>query len=439
MSTETRVRATMAGFATLAALLALLVGRRRRLRRRLRHGDAADRRRRGRRPADGDDRALPAADRRFDLDVPRRRSGRRLRQAELGRGVRGHGRRRSPARWASRCARRSRRPIQLTWYEQTRDRRPAPSRSAAPTTPAAMLSDEWYSPYLLRVDEAPEHLQAGATWTIDYTKTKTTSSKPTATTNQTESWKVDGVDVVTAVPAGTFNALKVTRTDTADGSDQDAVVRARRRQGPRAHRRRPLRRADHLHHRPVASPIPSPRAAGRGLGRGVWRGSERYWFSISRFMKIAPSVTIFSPGVRPPRTRMRPSISGPTSTRRMRKTLPSVATMTKVLSPSVSTALDAIDDDLAAAVVADVDLREHLGLQPVVLVRDDAADLDGARGRDRRRRRCARPGPRTSRPGRPAPGSSPCRPPRPGPDPARRRRPAPTPMSRLEIVSSGVA
>ena len=81
-----------------------------------------------------------------------------------------------------------------------------------------MLSDEWYSPYLLRVDEAPEHLQAGASWAINYVKTKTTSSKPTAMTNESEGWAVDGVDVVTAVPAGTFNALKVTRTDTADGS-----------------------------------------------------------------------------------------------------------------------------------------------------------------------------------------------------------------------------
>jgi len=36
--------------------------------------------------------------------------------------------------------------------------------------------------------------------------------------NQAETWTVEGVDVVTKVPAGTFNALKVTRTDTADGS-----------------------------------------------------------------------------------------------------------------------------------------------------------------------------------------------------------------------------
>ena len=145
--------------------------------------------------------------------------------------------------------------IQMTWYEQTATDVRRHHDQLSDNT-GRQLSDEWYSPYLLRVDEAPEHLQVGATWTINYTKTKTTSSKPTETTNQIESWKVEAVDTVTAVPAGTFNALKVTRTDTADGSDQDAVVRARRRQGPRTHRRRPLRRADRLHHRPVASSDP---------------------------------------------------------------------------------------------------------------------------------------------------------------------------------------
>ena len=107
--------------------------------------------------------------------------------------------------------------IQLTWYEQTgTDVRRHHDQLADDT--GRQLSDEWYDPYLLRVDEAPEHLVAGATWTINYAHTKTTSSKPTATTNQAETWTVDAVDIVTAVPAGTFNALKVTRTDTADGT-----------------------------------------------------------------------------------------------------------------------------------------------------------------------------------------------------------------------------
>ena len=107
--------------------------------------------------------------------------------------------------------------IQLTWYEQTATDVRRHHDQLSDTT-GRQLSDEWYSPYLLRVDEATDHLQQGANWTINYEKTKTTSSKPTATTNQAETWTVEGVDVVTAVPAGTFNALKVTRADTADGS-----------------------------------------------------------------------------------------------------------------------------------------------------------------------------------------------------------------------------
>lgn len=107
--------------------------------------------------------------------------------------------------------------IQLTWYEQTMTDVRRHHDQLSDTT-GRQLSDEWYSPYLLRVDEAPEHLQAGANWSITYSKTKTTSSKPTETSNQIESWKVEAVDTVTAVPAGTFNALKVTRTDPADGS-----------------------------------------------------------------------------------------------------------------------------------------------------------------------------------------------------------------------------
>lgn len=107
--------------------------------------------------------------------------------------------------------------IQDTWYEVTATDVRRHHDTLSDTT-GRMLSDEWYAPYLLRVDEAPDHLQAGATWTIDYAHTKTTSSKPEATTNQSETWKVDGVDVVTATQAGVFSALRVTRTDTSDGS-----------------------------------------------------------------------------------------------------------------------------------------------------------------------------------------------------------------------------
>jgi len=109
--------------------------------------------------------------------------------------------------------------IQYTWYEQTQTdvRR---HHDLMTDDGGRQLSDEWYDPYLLRVDESPEHLQAGATWTVNYTHFKTTSSKPMSQTNHAETWTVDGVDVVTAVTAGTFNALKITRTDSVDGTSK---------------------------------------------------------------------------------------------------------------------------------------------------------------------------------------------------------------------------
>ena len=107
--------------------------------------------------------------------------------------------------------------IQMTWYEQTQTdvRR---HHDVMTDDQNRMLSDEWYTPYLLRVDESPEHLQAGAAWSINYTHTKVTSSKPMTETNKTENWTVDGVDVVTKVTAGTFQALKIIRADPTDGS-----------------------------------------------------------------------------------------------------------------------------------------------------------------------------------------------------------------------------
>ncbi len=106
--------------------------------------------------------------------------------------------------------------IQLTWYEKT-DTDVRRHHDQLNDDQGRQLSDEWYAPYLLRVDESPDHMQTGATWTMDYTHTKTTSSKPTTTTNESQTWKVDGVDVVTATKAGVFSALRVTFTDKANG------------------------------------------------------------------------------------------------------------------------------------------------------------------------------------------------------------------------------
>ena len=149
------------------------------------------------------------------------------------------------------------------------DRRPtsAAITISSPTTPAAMLSDEWYSPYLLRVDEAPDTCRRARPGR----STTSTPRPPAASRPRRPTRPRPGPSTASTssprVPAGTFNALKVTRTDTADGSTKTQWFVARRRQGQRAHRRRPLRRADQLHHRPRSYPVPSPRAAGRRVRR----------------------------------------------------------------------------------------------------------------------------------------------------------------------------
>ena len=107
--------------------------------------------------------------------------------------------------------------VQLTWYEPTATevRR---HHDQLMDGAGRLASDEWYDPYMLRIDLTPDHLQANASWSLSYIDTKTTSTKPTEMVNHMETYHVDGVDVPVAVPAGTFAALKLTRTDAADGS-----------------------------------------------------------------------------------------------------------------------------------------------------------------------------------------------------------------------------
>jgi hypothetical protein len=81
-----------------------------------------------------------------------------------------------------------------------------------------MKTEDWYNPYRLRVDETPEHLVAGATWTSTFTDSQTSRSKPPASPNKTDTWRVEGVDETVTVPLGTFHSLHVTRTDSSDGS-----------------------------------------------------------------------------------------------------------------------------------------------------------------------------------------------------------------------------
>ncbi|HXU63367.1 MAG TPA: hypothetical protein VN962_16830 [Polyangia bacterium] len=106
---------------------------------------------------------------------------------------------------------------QFTWYQQTdTDTRRLHDQSLDST--GALSSDDWYAPYNLRIDEAPEHLAVGAMWQLTYQDAQTNAKKGTSkTTTTTENWSVDAVDETVTVPAGTFTAVRITRTDTASG------------------------------------------------------------------------------------------------------------------------------------------------------------------------------------------------------------------------------
>ena len=136
---------------------------------------------------------------------------------------------------------------QYTWYQVTdTDVRRLHDQSL--DSSGTQSTDDWYTPYNLRIDETPEHLTAGAAWQLTYTDAHTSAKKPAKTTTVTENWSCDAVNETVTVPAGTFSAVRITRTDTSSGGlGQDAVVRARRRQGPRAEQQRAPRGADQLH------------------------------------------------------------------------------------------------------------------------------------------------------------------------------------------------
>ncbi len=106
---------------------------------------------------------------------------------------------------------------QLTWYESTAtDVRRHHDQEI--DSSGNLSSEDWYTPYDLRVDESPEHLTAGAAWTMSYTDAHTSAKKPASMKTITENWTTDAVDEVVTEPAGTFKALKITRTDTSDGT-----------------------------------------------------------------------------------------------------------------------------------------------------------------------------------------------------------------------------
>ncbi len=105
---------------------------------------------------------------------------------------------------------------QYTWYQMT-DTDVRRLHDQQLDSSGALSSDDWYMPYNLRVDETPEHLADGAKWQLSYEDDHTSAKKPPKTTTTTEDWSVDAANETVTVPAGTFSALRITRTDTASG------------------------------------------------------------------------------------------------------------------------------------------------------------------------------------------------------------------------------
>jgi hypothetical protein len=81
-----------------------------------------------------------------------------------------------------------------------------------------LLTDQFYVPGKLRVDEAPEHLSVGVTWTTAYTEVEVDPILGTRTVSKDETWTVQALDEMVTTPAGTFACLKVHKTTSGDAA-----------------------------------------------------------------------------------------------------------------------------------------------------------------------------------------------------------------------------
>jgi hypothetical protein len=110
--------------------------------------------------------------------------------------------------------------IQLTWYE-VQGLVVVRHHEQALDTMGVMKSEDWYTPSRLRVDETPEHLVSGVSWTVSFADDHFSLNKPRSMTAKTDSIKVQGVDETVTVPAGTYKALHIIRVDTSDASTKN--------------------------------------------------------------------------------------------------------------------------------------------------------------------------------------------------------------------------
>lgn len=82
-----------------------------------------------------------------------------------------------------------------------------------------LLTEQFFVPGKVRVDETAAHTAMGATWTTAYTEVEVDPILGTKTVSKEETWTVEAAAESVTVPAGTFVALKV-RKVTSGNADK---------------------------------------------------------------------------------------------------------------------------------------------------------------------------------------------------------------------------
>ncbi|MFZ5438544.1 MAG: hypothetical protein ACOZQL_00980 [Myxococcota bacterium] len=81
------------------------------------------------------------------------------------------------------------------------------------------LTDTFFTPSKLRLDESAAHLTDRATFTTTHTERVTDlSTMITSSVDKTETWTVESLDEAVTVPAGTFHCVRLHRVGAAMGS-----------------------------------------------------------------------------------------------------------------------------------------------------------------------------------------------------------------------------
>jgi hypothetical protein len=78
--------------------------------------------------------------------------------------------------------------------------------------------EEHWDPYKLRIDQAEEYLEDGASFLETYDETKLVPGAEPTTATRSDRWTVLAARETVTVPAGTFEALKVNRVSSSQGA-----------------------------------------------------------------------------------------------------------------------------------------------------------------------------------------------------------------------------